>query len=508
MKKAIIVFTLAALGAQAQQAVRFTGQPGEIPVSVAATSVPYTGITSLPTLTVPCNITGGTADATACTAALLNTGLGVVLGAGNIPATQYLLPVGSGAAGTLGISTLKLNGGILYPTTDSTTAVQINKADGTTNVVTVDTTNGYIGIGGTPTQKLHVLGSGATVAIDSTGFTSGRKWQLQSWTDGNFYLNNNTTAIQIAYGATNNFSIGAGASDSNYKFDITSSGSAGTLRVYDRTASTGLTKVLELAGAGQSTNPIHTISYPGLGATTSPGLLLTNTTAAAAGAQQWSPANYQCGQGWKTTATAASQEVCFRSYVTPVQGAAAPTANWTLDSSINGGAFGNGLTYSSAGALSPTIDNSQNLGSGSFRFGAGYIVTLSSFSAVFSNAVTSGRYQGATDGMLLLSNGAGNDFARLQFGGTTSSFPALKRSTATLQARLADDSAYAGFTALYVATPAVAVANLPATPVDGQRAGVTDSNAVSCAAGVGTTVASGGTTHCPVYYDGTNWIIF
>ena len=43
----------------------------------AVTSVPYTSITSLPTLTVPCNITGGTANATACTAALLNTGLGV-----------------------------------------------------------------------------------------------------------------------------------------------------------------------------------------------------------------------------------------------------------------------------------------------------------------------------------------------------------------------------------------------------------------------------------------------
>jgi hypothetical protein len=49
------------------------------------------------------------------------------------------------------------------------------------------------------------------------------------------------------------------------------------------------------------------------------------------------------------------------------------------------------------------------------------------------------------DGVFSLKNNAGTDFGRLQFGGTTSSFPALKRSSATLQARLADDSGFAGF---------------------------------------------------------------
>lgn len=49
------------------------------------------------------------------------------------------------------------------------------------------------------------------------------------------------------------------------------------------------------------------------------------------------------------------------------------------------------------------------------------------------------------DGQILLRNNAGTDFSRLQFGGTTSSFPSLKRSTTFLQARLADDSAYTFF---------------------------------------------------------------
>ncbi len=53
-----------------------------------------------------------------------------------------------------------------------------------------------------------------------------------------------------------------------------------------------------------------------------------------------------------------------------------------------------------------------------------------------------------SDGVVTFENAAGTDFGRLQFGGTTSSFPSLKRSGAGLQVRLADDSTYAALTAL------------------------------------------------------------
>lgn len=46
-----------------------------------------------------------------------------------------------------------------------------------------------------------------------------------------------------------------------------------------------------------------------------------------------------------------------------------------------------------------------------------------------------------TDGYLSLYNAAGNNFTGLRFGGVTSSFPMWKRSTTSLIARLADDSA-------------------------------------------------------------------
>ena len=41
-----------------------------------------------------------------------------------------------------------------------------------------------------------------------------------------------------------------------------------------------------------------------------------------------------------------------------------------------------------------------------------------------------------------ITNGGLSDTGGIQFGGTTSSFPAIKRSTTTLQARLADDTAF------------------------------------------------------------------
>lgn len=50
---------------------------------------------------------------------------------------------------------------------------------------------------------------------------------------------------------------------------------------------------------------------------------------------------------------------------------------------------------------------------------------------------------GGVDGKILLWNSAQTSFGLLQFGGTSASYPALKRNGATLEVRLADDSAYA-----------------------------------------------------------------
>jgi hypothetical protein len=60
------------------------------------------------------------------------------------------------------------------------------------------------------------------------------------------------------------------------------------------------------------------------------------------------------------------------------------------------------------------------------------------------------------DGSFQMLNNNGNDFGRLQFGGTTSSFPALKRSGTSLIVRLADDTANAPLESASVKTDAPA----------------------------------------------------
>jgi hypothetical protein len=67
--------------------------------------------------------------------------------------------------------------------------------------------------------------------------------------------------------------------------------------------------------------------------------------------------------------------------------------------------------------------------------------------AAFLGFVGRSKLQSPSDGVLTLLNAAASAFTRLQFGGTTASFPALKRSTTSLQVRLADDSGYGNFDA-------------------------------------------------------------
>lgn len=78
---------------------------------------------------------------------------------------------------------------------------------------------------------------------------------------------------------------------------------------------------------------------PNLGSATVNGFIARNTTAAAVNAQQVSPALVYEGQGWKTTATAASQNILYREYLQPVQGTANPA--WTIneDANVNGAGY-------------------------------------------------------------------------------------------------------------------------------------------------------------------------
>jgi hypothetical protein len=64
-----------------------------------------------------------------------------------------------------------------------------------------------------------------------------------------------------------------------------------------------------------------------------------------------------------------------------------------------------------------------------------------------SSAGSSVIFTTPADGRLLLTDNAGTSFGRLQLGGTTASFPSLKRNATGIDFRLADDSGYAPITA-------------------------------------------------------------
>lgn len=94
-----------------------------------------------------------------------------------------------------------------------------------------------------------------------------------------------------------------------------------------------------------------TVRANSIGVTSTDGTVLQNLTAAALGAQQWSPRTHWIGQGWETS-TSASQTVDFWAEAQPVQGSTNPSGNWVLSSRINGGGTTALVTVTSAGTTS------------------------------------------------------------------------------------------------------------------------------------------------------------
>lgn len=176
----------------------------------------------------------------------------------------------------------------------------------------------------------------------------------------------------------------------------------------------------------------------------------------------------------------------------------------TLGASLNGGTATE-LDINSTPGSATKLRLQRSGGTGGVDIHAGNTTTVNaSFSDgggltmradIFAGAATEIGWTGRatakspSDGVVTLYNDALNDFSRLQFGGTTSSFPALKRSSATLLVRLADDSADANIQgAVVIGSTGGAFGSTPATtgvvripsnsPIYARNAGNTDNIAV------------------------------
>lgn len=154
----------------------------------------------------------------------------------------------------------------------------------------------------------------------------------------------------------------------------------------------------------------HTFSKNGIGTTSTSAVVLTNTTAAALGAQQYSPRVRLSGQGWATT-PGASQGVDWIAQVVPVQGAANPSSYLDIQRQINGGGYTNAFSIFSSGGA--TLGSTTDPGNGNFSiFGA----TNPALTVTMSGGTT-------TRAVVTATNDTGISTQLISYGSTSASNP-------------------------------------------------------------------------------------
>ena len=132
-----------------------------------------------------------------------------------------------------------------------------------------DATNDRLGIGtNAPTQSLHIWNSSTVTARIQTTANASASF-LFSRPNREFYVGNGpctatdsfnvcdataSNSVRLLIDSTGN--VGLGTTSPTYLLDVAKSGSSGTARFYDQTASTGSTFAVVRAGIAQSTNDL------------------------------------------------------------------------------------------------------------------------------------------------------------------------------------------------------------------------------------------------------------
>lgn len=173
--------------------------------------------------------------------------------------------------------------------------------------------------------------------------------------------------------------------------------------------------------------------------TSGDGFVLSNSTAATAANQRYSSRLVLDGQGWKTTATAGSQDVRFAFETQPVQGTTNPTGNLVVSSNINAGGYTPRLTLTDAGVLYLGTTTAANISSSSGQLsltslgsnqnvlltgsGTGFIASASNFliGDLTANTTTADRYMNVV--------GAGAVFKAVRTGSGAATVELISRTT-------------------------------------------------------------------------------
>jgi hypothetical protein len=196
-----------------------------------------------------------------------------------------------------------------------------------------------------------------------------------------------------------------------------------------------------LASTGGTLTGVSNVTLPALATTTTPAWNLINPTAATVGAQvQVSPALLFEAQGWKTTATAASQSVRFRQSVLPITGTTAPAGMLIFQSDINGantwtnrlgigyGANANGLYTETGGGIffaGLSAGNQNNVGVS----GAG----VSQLNLHANGGITHSIVNNTGQGLMQVFNAGGYAWSSTGTASGTADMILLRAAAASLQ---------------------------------------------------------------------------
>jgi hypothetical protein len=176
-------------------AINTTAQGGANTVLTANNGAPsFSGTPTINTsVTVPLVIGGTTASSSLTLQSTSATGTtdSIIFQTGSQATAMTIKSAGAVGIGTTSpAQKLEVNGvalidtglitGLIYPPADSTTAIQFDKANGTSNVMDIDTTNSRVGIGTTsPNDKLDVNGAVKVAGTGSEGCTTATMGQMR-----------------------------------------------------------------------------------------------------------------------------------------------------------------------------------------------------------------------------------------------------------------------------------------------------------------------------------------
>lgn len=307
--------------------------------------------------------------------------------------------------------------------TSATNALRVRNSAGT-NLLAIRN-DGYVGIGTTtPASTLDIRG-GNTVDGLNVHLTGQNPYLAQFYNDA---YSSSTSIFQYFGYNSGNFAMGSPAAKSIALYTTTGSSSYTSPEI----SLVGDGNMKMLIGGGKLSVGSATNASAGVH-------LFYNTTAS-------TPSMLLSGTGY-SGGTSTTTKPTFLIEPTGTTSTGWGTSGTKLGVNAESGFTGllmdlelNGVTqFSVASGGSLNIKGGISAPSGGITSGSDIV------SGGYFGVTSRSWFRSATNGNWTLYNNATTDFGLLQFGGTTSSFPALKRNGAGLDVRLADDSGYGLF---------------------------------------------------------------